>query len=115
MKITKRQLKRIIREIAESNHREIAMQRKIIVLLTRPIAGKRNLMIQPNARAADKNERAPDVVSRYEATVQEIANDIATEFPGEHMRVAEVGWAPRSPALRRLANALRRNGIKVAT
>ena len=92
---------------------------EIIALAFRPdyARGYRVVRVEIDEQTADKVQERGAVEARYKATIQDIADMVAEDFPGETIRVDGAGYtyggAKMDPEAAELARALRGLGVKV--
>jgi len=92
---------------------------EIIALAFRPDYGRgyRVVRVEIDERTADKTQERGAVEARYKATIQDVADMVAEDFPGETIRMDAAGYtyggAKMDPEAAELAKALRDLGVKV--
>ena len=98
---------------------ENAAAGEIIALAFRPNydRGYRVIRVEVDDRTADATQGRGDVVARYEASIEDMADMVAEDFPGETIRLDAAGYtyggAKLDPRAAKLARALRGLGVKV--
>ena len=97
---------------------ENAAAGEIIALAFRPNydRGYRVIRVEVDDRTADATQARGAVEARYKATIQDVADMVAEDFPGEAIRMDAAGYtyggAKRDPEARELVRALRARGVK---
>jgi len=96
-----------------------AAAEEIIALAFRPNydRGYRVIRVEVDDRTADATQARGAVEARYEASIEDVADMVAEDFPGETVRLDAAGYtyggAKRDPKAAKLARALRNRGVKV--
>ena len=97
---------------------ENAAAGEVIALAFRPNydKGYRVIRVEVDDRTADATQSRGAVEARYEASVEDVADMVAEDFPGETIRLDTAGYtygdAIRGPEARELVKALRARGVK---
>lgn len=110
MKVTRKQLRQIIKE-AMAAQQLPEFDTEIIALALRPnyARGYRVIRIAPNAYSADQTQQSIGAEARYEGGISEVAGLIADDFFGETIRVDAGGYGYGGAQTDRLAELLTRS------